>query len=185
MENFLDLVQNRQSVRKYDNKPVDRTIIDRCIEAARLAPSACNSQPWRFIIVDQPELKSQIAKLTKASVLGMNLFVDEAPVLVVLVTEASNFTAKLGSVIKDKPYNLIDTGIAAEHFCLQATSEGLGTCMMGWFDEKGIKKILGIPKTKRAYLVISLGYPSHEEKLRKKVRKPTDDIASYNGYGIF
>ncbi|MEK6906780.1 MAG: nitroreductase family protein [Nanoarchaeota archaeon] len=97
-------------------------------------------------------------------------------------TEESNFPAKLGSFIKNKPYNLIDTGIAAEHFCLQATSEGLGTCMMGWFNESGIKKLLKIPKSKRVYLVISLGYPAVGDKLRKKVRKPLKEILSYNKY---
>lgn len=179
---FFDFVSSRQSVRAYTDKTVERPLIEKCIEAARLAPSACNSQPWHFIVVDKPELKAKISECATNKMLKLNLFADQPPVMVVMITEAMNLTAKLGAVVKSKNYNLIDTGIAAEHFCLQAHELGLGTCMMGWFDEAGVKKLLGIPKTKRINLIISVGYAPDDYKLRTKIRKDTKEILSYNAY---
>ena len=182
MNTFLDLVKRRQSARKYSGEPVEEDKITRCAEAARLAPSACNGQPWHFIIVNENDTLKTLAESVKAQTLNMNNFVDDVPAMVVLVTEPTNFTARLGGIIKSKTYNLIDTGIAAEHFCLQATDEGLGTCIIGWFDEKKVKKILGIPKKKRAHLIISLGYVPDNNNLRDKKRKPLQNIISYNFY---
>ena len=111
--------------------------------------------------------------------MGMNKWVKEAPVIVAVTLEKMNFTARIGSVIKDKEYSLLDVGIAVEHFCLQATELGLGTCIMGWFDEKKVKKLLNIGN-KRVPLLISLGYPLGE--LRKKSRKPLEEMSSWNSY---
>jgi nitroreductase len=179
---FLELVHHRQSVRAYDPiRPVEREKLERCIEALRLAPSACNAQPWKLVIVDDPEVKKKVADAASAKWLGINHFTNQAQILVVIVREDPNFTSKLGTVLKDKPYTIMDIGIAAAHFCLQATSEGLGTCIMGWFDEQAVKKVLGIPKRKRAELIITLGYPAKEE-IRQKIRKRTEQICSFNGY---
>lgn len=133
--NFLDLVKKRQSVRKYLNKMVEKEKIERCLEAARLAPSASNSQPWEFIIVDDPKLKEAVAKETFDRIISFNRFSLQAPVLILLISERSGFFRKIAETIKDKPLSLIDIGIAAEHFCLQAAEEGLGTCILGWFKE--------------------------------------------------
>lgn len=180
--NFIELVSKRQSVRAYDPaKPVEAEKLERCIEAVRLAPSACNAQPWRMVVVTNPELKNKVAEAATSKLLGFNKFTSQVPVLVVLVREEPNLTSKLGTVLKDRPYTLMDVGIAAEHFCLQATEEGLGTCMMGWFDEPKVKALLGIPKKKRAELIISLGYPAKSE-IRQKIRKPKDQICSFNKY---
>ncbi|MFH1298180.1 MAG: nitroreductase family protein [Bacteroidota bacterium] len=180
--NFLELVQKRQSCRAYDpTRPVEKEKLDRCIETVRLAPSACNSQPWKLVIVDDPELKNKIAAAADSRLLGFNHFAKDSPILVVVVREAPNLTSKIGTLLKDKPYTIMDVGIAAEHFCLQATSEGLGSCMMGWFDENKVKELLGIPMKKRAELIISLGYPL-DDKLRKKIRKPVEEMRSYNKY---
>jgi len=180
--NFLELVNKRQSCRAYDPlRPVENVKIERCLEAARLAPSACNAQPWKFVVVDEPGLKEKIAAAADARFLGMNRFTKDSPVLVVVVRESANLTSKLGTLLKDKPYPLMDIGIAVGHFCLQATSEDLGTCIMGWFDEKKVKQLLGIPANKRAELIISVGYPETDD-LRKKIRKPVDEIRSYNRY---
>jgi nitroreductase len=179
---FLELVQNRQSVRSYDpDRPVEKEKLDRCIEAVRLAPSACNAQPWKLVVVTDPSVRAEVAKAVSAKWLGMNHFTGQAPVLVVLVREEPNLTSKLGTVLKDKPYTLMDVGIAAEHFCLAAADEGLGTCMMGWFDEPRVKELLGIPKKKRAELVISLGYPAKPD-IRQKTRKERDQMCSFNSY---
>ena len=176
---FLDLVKARQSVRGYLSKEVEREKIERCLEAARLAPSASNSQPWSFIVVDDPKLKEAVAKETFSQLISFNRFSLQAPVLFILISERSGFLNKVAEAIKDKQFNLIDIGIVAEHFCLQATEEGLGTCMLGWFNEKGVKKLLNISPSKRVELIITMGYPKSNE-IRRKKRKEIDQIRSYN-----
>ena len=177
--NFLDLVKKRQSVRKYLNKMVEKEKIERCLEAARLAPSASNFQPWEFIIVDDPKLKEAVANETFDRIISFNRFSLQAPVLILLISERSGLVRKIAEAIKDKPFNLIDIGIAAEHFCLQAAEEGLGTCILGWFKEKEVKKLLNIPLAKRVELIITLGYPE-SVGIRPKERKAIDEIRSYN-----
>jgi nitroreductase len=182
MLDFLELVKKRQSVRKYLNKPVEQDKLQRCLEAARLSPSACNSQPWSFIVVDESELKEKVSVLTYDSVISFNKFVPQAPVLVIFVMEKAKVVARLGGLIKKMEYPKIDIGIAAENFCLQATAEGLGTCMLGWFKEKPIKRLLNIPDSKKIGLIISLGYSPENYKLREKSRKKLEDIVRYNSY---
>jgi len=176
--NFLQLVKKRQSVRKYLDKPVPRKVLDSCIEAARLAPSACNSQPWSFIIVDNPEMKNKVTQAAFSGFYTSNSFVKSAPALVVVITERSKFIAAVGSFFKGTQYNLIDIGIAVEHFVLQAAEKGLGTCWLGWFNEKEVKRVLNIPKHKKVDIMISVGYPS-EKKIRKKIRHNIDQIRKY------
>jgi nitroreductase len=177
---ILDLIKSRQSDRKYSNKPIEQEKLDRIIEAGRMAPSACNAQPWKFIIVTDPDLVEDVAKAASAPLLGMNTFVAQAPVQIVIVREKPNLTSKIGANIKDKDYSLIDIGIASENICLQAEAEGLGSCMLGWFDESLVKKLLGVPKDKRVELIITLGYSLSDK--REKRRKPTEETVSYNKY---
>ena len=179
--NFLELVRTRRSVRGYLTKPVERGKIMRCLEAARLAPSACNSQPWKFIVVDDPELKNMIAKETFGKLISFNHFSLQAPVIVVVVLENANITASIGKIVKQIPYSYIDAGIAIEHFCLQATEEGLGSCILGWFNEKPVKKILKIPEGKKVVALIALGYPEKNEN-PDKIRKPLEEMSSFNSY---
>ncbi len=179
---FLDLVKKRQSVRKYLDKPVEREKIERCLEAAQLAPSASNSQPWNFIVIDDPKLKEAVARKTFDRVISFNRFSLQAPVLIILISERSSLLNKVAEAIKDKQFSLIDNGITAEHFCLQAAEEGLGTCMLGWFNEKGVKNLLNIPSSKRVELIITVGYPESNQ-IRPKKRKSIDQIRNYNSYG--
>lgn len=178
---FLNLVSRRQSVRNYSSQKVEDEKINRCIEAVRLAPSACNAQPWKFIIIDDPELKLKVAAASESKVLGFNKFTQDCPVIIAVVRESPNITSKLGMIIKGKPYPIMDIGIAVSHFCLQATAEGLGTCIIGWFNEKRIKKLLGIPKFKRLDLLISVGYAA-DEKIIMKQRKSTEQMCVRNVY---
>lgn len=180
-EDLLQLFRKRQSVRLYADKPVEQEKIMRCIEAANLAPSACNAQPWKFIVVNDPELRNSIAYSMSNRVVPINHFTKQAQVLVAIVRESANFTSSLGQVVKDKEYPLMDIGIAAIHFCLQATVEGLGTCIMGWFNEKKIKNLLDIPRNKRLELIITVGYPLTDE-IRDKKRKEINEILSFNRY---
>ena len=175
---FIDLVKRRQSDRAYGPEAVEMEKLMACLEAARLAPSACNSQPWHFVVVDKDEIRLPMAQAAKGT--GMNKWVEQAPVLVAVVLEKMNFTAKIGSMLKKKDYCMLDLGIAVEHFCLQATELGLGTCILGWFDEKKVAALLQVPRGKRIPLLIAVGYPSKEQ--RKKVRKPLEEVASFNKY---
>lgn len=177
---FLKLVKERESVREYKGEKVPREMIHECLEASRLAPSACNSQPWRFIVVDDPPLVEKVA-LKCTGFLPINRFVSMAPVIVVIVSEPSTMPARLGGWLKDRPFHYIDLGIAAEHFCLQAKALGLGTCILGWFQEEEIRDLLCIPKEKRIGLLITLGYPKGET-IREKKRLPLSRISSYNSW---
>jgi nitroreductase len=178
---FLDLANKRYSVRNYQNTPVPQDKLDRCVEAARLAPSACNCQPWKFVIIDTPALRETLAKAAFEGLLDFNHFAYKAPVLVFIVSERQKAFAKFGSIVKRKNFSQMDIGMAAEHFCLQAAEEGLGTCMLGWFNEKRVKKLLMIPTFKRVELIISVGF-SANKKTPHKNRKRTDEIVSYNRY---
>lgn len=178
----MDLISRRQSVRRYTDKKVEKEKLDRCIEAALLAPSACNAQPWKFIIVDDPGLVKQVARETWSRIAPFNKFVEQAPLIIVITIEKSPLVPTLGSKIKDIDYPLIDIGITAEHLCLQATEEGLGTCMLGWFNEKAIQKLLKIPEKRRIGLLITLGYEPEDYKIRQKIRKNAEKVVSYNKY---
>ncbi len=179
---FQELINKRQSVRQYQIKPVEKEKIELIIEAVRIAPSASNSQPWKLIIVDESELKDKVAQSTFSTTISFNKFAVQAPVLAVLVIEKTKLITQIGGRIKNIEYPQIDIGIAAEHFCLQAAELGLGTCMIGWFNEKKIKQLLHIPEKRKIGLVITLGYPSENYKLRQKIRKPLDEICGYNSY---
>lgn len=175
---LIDLIKTRQSDRKYLDKPVEREKIERCLEAARLAPSASNSQPWEFVVVTDPELKNKVAELTTSNVVKINRWVPAAPVLVVVNSWKPKLHLTIGGILKDRQFNLIDAGIAAEHFCLQATEEGLGTCILGWFKTKEIIKLLNIQAPKKPTLIITLGYSGHT-RIREKKRKSLDEIRKY------
>lgn len=179
---FLDLVEERQSDRKYIDKEVEREKIKRCLEAARLAPSASNSQPWTFVVVDEVELKNKVGRATFGPLKAFNKFVPQAPVIIAIVQEKPKKITEIGGRIKNKEYPLIDIGIAAEHLCLQAAEDGLGTCMLGWFNEKKVKELLKVPEEKNIPLLITLGYTPDEYLHRKKIRKDFENVVKWNTY---
>jgi nitroreductase len=181
---FLSLISERQSVRKFSMRPVEPEKLTRCLEAARLAPSASNTQPWHYIIVDKEPLRTEVAKATFSDLVKFNRFTLQVPVLVVILLEKPRMLNRIAMILKNKEWRLIDIGITAEHFCLQATEEGLATCMMGWFNEKQLRKLLSIPAGKTVGLMISLGYAEEVYPLRKKIRKTMVDIVSFNGFGM-
>ena len=179
MNDFLQLAASRQSDRAYDmSRAVEPEKLERILEAARLSPSACNAQPWRFVVITDPELAVKVGKATAG--LGMNKFAKDAPVHILVVEESANITSLLGGKVKGKHFPLIDIGIAAAHISLAAEAEGLGSCILGWFDEKELKQLAGIPASKRLLLDIAIGYPVKEK--RKKMRKPKEKVISYNQY---
>ncbi len=179
---FAELVKARQSVRSYRNRPVEPEKLHAIVEAFRLAPSASNSQPWTLVIVDEPALRDKVARATFSSAVSFNRFALEAPVIAVLTIEKPKAITQIGGWLKERDFSLIDIGIAAEHFCLQAADLGLGTCMLGWFDEKAIQRLLGIPRSTRVALLITLGYATEGYPLRPKIRKDTDAVSRFNTY---
>jgi nitroreductase len=178
---FQKLVLHRESTRRYSARPVEQEKLDHIMEACRMAPSACNSQPWKFVIATDPQVKHALANASYGALSKFNKFVPEAPVIAALIAEKPGWLSGIGGLIKDKSFQLMDIGIVASHFCLQAAELGLGTCMLGWFDEKEARSILKVPANKRIMLLITLGYPANE-KNRIKIRKKPDEMWKYNQY---
>ncbi|AKA68450.1 nitroreductase family protein [Clostridium scatologenes] len=176
MTNYFDLINKRESCRNYEDKPVEKEKLIDCIEACRIAPSACNGQPWKFIVVNNKKLSPKVAKCLQNLV--MNKFTDNCPAFIIILEEKSDIKARIGGTIKNQDYSSIDIGIATAHLCLAATELGLSTCIMGWFNEKELKTLLSIPKSKRIRLVVSIGY-SADKKLRNKIRKSLDEISLF------
>jgi len=179
---FAELMKTRQSVRQYDPRPVEPEKLKRLIEAVRLSPSASNSQPWKLVVVDEPGLREQVAHATFSPAAAFNRFSLGAPAIVVFCIEKAGLVTQIGGFLKNRPFSLIDIGIAAAHFCLQAAELGLGTCMLGWFDEKKIKGLLGIPGATRIGLLVTLGYPAANDRLREKSRKAAGLMSRFNRY---
>ena len=176
---FLALAANRESCRKYLDTPVERSKIAQCIEAARLGPSACNSQPYRFVVVDDALKVKEMADYLHMG--KFNEFTRHTPAFIVITDNTQVLLGNgKGQVYADKMLH-IDIGIASQNICLAATSMGLGTCIMGMFKEAEIKKMLNIPEDRRIGLVIAIGYPVYPTA-RPKVRRAIDDILSYNQY---
>ena len=179
---FNELILSRQSVRRYSEIRVEPEKLSQCLEAARLAPSASNSQPWKFIVVDQEPLRTEVAKATFSDIKLINKYTLQAPVIVVIVMEKAKLITRLAMMVKKKEWPLIDIGITAEHFCLQAAELGLGSCMIGWFEEDKIKKLLQIPSDKSIGLLITVGYAVDGYPQRTKIRKSMEEIVGYNKY---
>lgn len=178
---FLELAEKRQSERAFDpGRNIESEKLQRILEAGRIAPSATNAQPWHFIVIDDPELKNKVADATSNKILGINHFTKQAPVHLLIIEDKANMASNIGSWVKNKHFPHVDIGIAAAHITLAATAEGLGSCIVGWFDEKAIKKLLNIPSSKRVMLDIVLGYSTQEH--RDKKRKPLEEIVSRNTY---
>ncbi len=173
---FLDLVNKRESCRHFSGKAVEHEKLLNCIEAVQLAPSACNSQPWSFVVVEDDEKKSSVAKAVQRA--GLNKFAENAGAFIIVCQEKANFTAKIGSLISETAFQEIDIGIAATHICYQAISEDVSSCILGMFDAKKIISELNLPKNTKIKLVIALGYPE-KEGLREKKRKPIEEIAKF------
>ena len=178
---FITLLSQRQSVRSFLPNDIEPDKLTRCLEAARIAPSACNAQPWTFVVVTRPDLRERVAEAASGGVVPLNHFTRQAPVLIVVVRESPNFTSGLGQAVKNKEFTVMDVGMATLQLSLQAVAEGLGSCILGWFNEKQVKELLAIPSRKRAELIVALGYPA-TPGVRPKLRKPLSEIVRYNRY---
>lgn len=172
--NFTEIAENRQSCRKYNpDKKIEAEKLERILKCAILAPSACNGQPYNITVCTDKTAKI-VAEATMG--MGMNKFTSDAPVMLVISEENYVASAALGAKLKKNDYRSIDIGILAAYITAQAACEGLGSCILGWFDDTKIRTICDIDKPVR--LVISLGYPE-DDTLRTKKRKDISDIVKY------
>ena len=170
--NFYEITQKRQSCRKYDpTRRIEAEKLDTLLEAARLAPSACNGQPYR-ITVCQGDAAREVARATTG--MGMNKFATDAPIMIVISEAPYVATAALGARVKGNDYRSIDIGIVAAYITAEATVQGLGSCILGWFDDARIRETCALDSPVR--LVICIGYAAEEDKLRPKKRKSLDEL---------
>ena len=175
---FLEIANARQSCRSYDeNRPVEPEKLQRVLDAVRLAPSACNGQPY-LLTVCTGEKAKEVALLTRGMG-GMNKFAVQAPVCIVISEGAYNRTAALGARVKGNDYRSIDIGIMTAYLTAEATAQGLSTCILGWLDDEKIRAAVGTNSATR--LVITLGYASEGEKLREKKRKDLSELVQFQG----
>ena len=173
--NFTEIAQNRQSCRSYDpTRPVEDEKLAAILASVRLAPSACNGQPYHLTVC-----RGETAKTVAAACMGMgmNKFAAQAPILVVISEETYVKTAALGAKLKGNDYRSMDIGIAAAYLTAEAAAQGLGTCILGWLDDEKLRGICGLSQPVR--LVITLGYPKEGDPLRAKKRKEISRLVTY------
>ena len=171
--NFSEIAKGRYSCRKYDSeKAVETEKLEAVLASGILSPSACNGQPYH-ITVCTGEKARQVAKESQG--MGMNRFATDAPVVLVLSEMPYTRTAAIGAKLKHNDYRSIDIGILAAYLTAEAHAQGLGSCILGWFNGENIQKLCGIEGDVR--LLITLGYP--EDTPTAKKRKPISELVSF------
>jgi nitroreductase len=179
---LVALMESRRSIRRFLPQPVEKEKIQACLEAARIAPSAENAQTWRFLVIDDPETKDRFAQTAFSGIYRMTRFAAQAPVLVLLLSKLDFLTGHLGKQIQGVPFHMLDMGIAGEHFVLRAEELGLGTCWIGWFAMRAVRRFFRIPRAYKMVSLLALGYPAARPP-RERDRKPLDEIAWFNKFG--
>ncbi len=173
MEVF-EAIQKRKSIRSYGPTSIPSEKLQRLLEAARLAPSAGNIQPWRFIVVMDPQKRRRIARGCR-----FGHFLDESPIVIV----------GCGDQKASPRWYAIDTCIAMENLVLAATGEGLGTCWIGSFNEKTVREMLKIPPHWKVVALLALGYAREKLNITAKLahfmrpRKKLEKVAFLEEYG--
>ncbi len=169
----FEAVQQRRSIRSYQDKPVPHEVLERILEAGRLAPSAANREPWHFIAVTDPEKRRDLSKGVFAR------FLSQAPLVIVAC----------GDFKASADWYAVDVGLAVENMVLTATAEGLGTCCVGSFNEKNVKALLKIPANLEVIVMLAVGYSAEKIDLSSKLlnlvrtRKTLSEVASEEEYG--
>ena len=172
--NFTEIAENRQSCRSYDAaRAVEEEKLHAILHAARLAPSACNGQPYHITLC-RGEAARQVAKACTG--MGMNKFAVDAPVMLVISEKPYCKSAAVGAKIKNNDYRSIDIGIVCAYITAEATAQGLGSCILGWLDDGEIRGICHLDAPVR--LVITLGYAKEGDRLRAKKRKDMDELVT-------
>jgi nitroreductase len=176
------LIRARRSIRRFLPDPVDREKIRICLDAARLAPSAQNAQPWRFLVVDDPELKAALARVAFSGIYAVTKFAAGAPVIIVVLARPGMVAHRIGRHVQGTQFYMVDIGIAGEHFVLRAEEMGLSTCWIGWFNVRRTRKLLRIPRGHKVVALLPLGYAASRPPSETK-RKGLDDISWFNKFG--
>jgi nitroreductase len=173
-------IDRRVSCRAYATEPVSKELVLQILEAARLAPSACNQQPWRFAVVQASDARRRIVEDSFLPGIRMTWALD-APVHIVLGMETSFITHQLAPSLSGVDYPWVDIGIAGEHLVLAATELGLGTCWIGWIRPPVLARIVGWPRSIKPVAVITLGYPRHPEPPQpwNVRRKPLSELVRW------
>ncbi|MEO0093847.1 MAG: nitroreductase family protein [candidate division WOR-3 bacterium] len=169
---FYEVVKKRKSVRAYKKDPIPEEVLNRIMEAVRIAPSAKNLQPWKFIIVKDPQI---IQELVPAC--NNQQFIAEAPIVICAVGLEDQAWGRMGGYWRSLE---VDVTIAFEHLVLAAANEGLGTCWIGAYKEAEVKRILKIPEGVKVVALTPLGYPAQEPQARP--RKSMAEIISYDKF---
>ena len=171
---FSEIVHKRQACRSYDSaRDVEPEKVTAILEAARLAPSGCNGQPYHFTVC-RGETALAVAQATAG--LGLNKFAVQAPVMIVVSEQPYVKSAAMGAKLKNNDYRSIDIGIATAYLTARATELGLSTCILGWLDDAKIRELCDLDQPVR--LVITLGYAKEDDKLRQKKRKELSELVS-------
>lgn len=180
--NFEELQNTRESCRVYSDRPVPRNLLTRLAEVARLCPSACNAQPWHFILVDDPAAKARLVEALNDRGLNGCPWGNRVPAFLVICEEKARLKPAVEKQYGSQHFAQMDIGMAAMAICYEAVSLGLGTCMIGTVSQEKIHRALGIPEHIPVRLIITVGYPAALSAPRAKQRKPLEEIVSYNGW---
>ena len=175
------LIRQRRSIRRFLSTPVEKEKLQACLEAARIAPSAHNAQSWRFLVIDDPEVKTKFAETAFSGIYKMTQFAAQAPVLVLVLAELDLLANRIGRRVQGVSFYLLDLGIAGEHFVLQAEELGLSTCWIGWFNMRRARKFFKIPRKFKVVALFALCYAASRPP-RDGVRKPIEEIVRFNSF---
>lgn len=176
---FETLFAKRESCRSYKDIPVEREKLEKIVEMGRLAPSACNAQPWKYIIIDEQQAKEKLLDAFDDDGVNCCKWGTSVPAFIVICEEYANLIPKVRDRLDSQHFAQIDIGLTAMTMCYGAVELGLSTGMIGVVNQKKMQKAFGIPEDKTVRLVIAVGYGEDGEP-RKKVRKELDEIRTYN-----
>ncbi|MDR3204823.1 MAG: nitroreductase family protein [Deltaproteobacteria bacterium] len=176
MTDFFELTKIRQSCRDYSDQPVEREKLVKCLEAARLTPSGCNSQPWSVVAVDDPKIAAEVAKTTAQ--LGVNEYIAKAKAFFIILEERAKLMPAVARILDSQYWAKGDLGAFTYALTLQAQELGLGTCILGVFDRPKLREILKIDNEKPIFMVVAVGYPA-DPKIRNKQRKNFDELVRF------
>lgn len=176
MSNFLELCKRRQSCRGFSEQAVEHDKLAQCVEAGRLTHSGCNAQPWSFVVVESPDMVSQVAQCGQQ--LKQNAWLATAKAFIIILEEHAVLSSIISCFLDSQYYAKGDLGAATAYICLEAAEQGLGSCIIGLYDRKKICELLNIPTQKQFGAVIALGYPANDI-IRLKKRKTFEEIARF------
>ena len=179
---FKEMLDKRERCRAYADRPVSREDLMKLVEAGRLSPSGCNAQPWKFIVVDEPEAREKLcdALVVEGGATGVP-FRNQVPAYIICVEQPAKVMPFVKAHYGDtQRFAQGDIGMAAMNMCYQAMELGLSTCILGLNDQKKMEEYFGIPEGSEVRIVLAVGYSAEDKAPRKKIRKSTEEICSFN-----